>query len=155
MKPALYTHSAVCAMAVLALAASILLPTHTQAQTGKQAWTQAGVSPGLHSLGQAVSVTYRPASAVPPGSVISAVYADRDYFGQADVQTSLCWGGQQHCVDIVGRSLNSRAFQGLDARQPMLLVHRVRAWNGSHRPLYIKGNVTVWYGPPPSGHTAQ
>jgi len=130
-------------------------PTVAQEAVGKQAWTQALASAGLHSLEHAATVAYRPAAgSVPAGSVITQVYADRDYAGQADVQTSLCWNGIERCVDIVGRSINSRAFDGLDAGQPMYLVHRVRAWRGSRPPLYVKGNVTVWYRSPPAGAPA-
>ncbi len=135
-----------CAVVFAAAAGA---PAAAQNAAGKQAWTQASTSTGLHSLEQAATVAYRPKpNAVPPGSVITQVYADRDYAGQAAVQTSVCWNGTGRCVDIVGRSINSRAFNGLDATQPMYLVHRVRAWHGSRPPLYIKGNITVWYGPP-------
>ena len=131
---------ALCAVWLATLAASA-----TAADSHKHAWTQAAVSSGLHSLNHAATVLYRPAAAVPPGALITAVYADRDYFGQADVQTSLCWNGRERCVDITGRSINTRVFKGLDARQPMYLVHRARAWHGSHRPLFVRGTVTVWY----------
>ena len=135
----------------LMLAALVMyaaVPAYAQEIVGKQAWTQAAVSQGLHSLEQASTATYRPITAPPPGAVITQVYANRDYFGQADIQTSLCWGGLQRCVDIIGRSINSRAFNGLDARQPMYLVHRARAWRDSRPPVYVKGNVTVWYTTP-------
>lgn len=111
----------------------------------KRAWTQAGVSSGMHSLDQAATVTYKASVAVPPGATITRVYADRDYAGQAHVQTSLCWNGVSRCVDIVGRGLTTAAFKGLDATQPMYLVHRARSWRGTRPPLYVKGNVTVWY----------
>ena len=137
--------TAMCACLAMAASALLVSGDHAWAQSGgKLAWTQAGVSSGLHSLNHAATVRYSP-SDVPAGSVIAQVYADRDYIGQADVQTSLCWNGTQHCVDIVGRSINSRAFNGLDASQPMYLVHRARHWRGSRPPLYIRGNVTVWY----------
>lgn len=135
----------------MALAASALLLAGAQAWSqgsGKRAWTQAGVSGGLHSFDHAATVAYQPARAVPPGSVITRVYADRDYAGQANVQTSLCWNGLGTCVDIVGRSINTKAFNGLDATRPMYLVHRARAWGGGRPPVYVKGNVTVWYGEP-------
>lgn len=130
-----------------AVAALACLPAAADNATGKQAWTLARSSPGLHSLQQVATVAYEPAHAVPAGSVIRQVYADRDYAGQADVHTSLCWNGTDRCVDIVGRHINTRAFDGLDAGRPMILVHRVTAWRGSRPPLYIKGNVTVWFGP--------
>lgn len=116
---------------------------------GSQAWTQSRVSAGLHSLQQVATVSYQPKpSLVPPGSVITHAYAHRDYVGQADVQTSLCWNGTEHCIDITGRSINTQAFNGLDAGQPMFLVHRVTAWRDSKPPLFIKGSVNVSYGPP-------
>jgi len=116
---------------------------------GSHAWTQSRVSTGLHSLQQVATVSYQPTpSLVPPGSVITHAYAHRDYAGQADVHTSLCWNGTERCIDITGRSINTHAFNGLDAGQPMLLVHRVTAWRGSKPPLFIKGSVNVSYGPP-------
>ena len=129
------------------LVAAMLLGSGAQAwaQPGKRAWTRADVSSGLHSLDQAATVAYQSATKLPAGAVITRVYADRAYAGQADVQTSLCWNGTQRCIDIVGRSINTRAFNGLDASQPMYLGHRARSWRGSRPPLYIKGNVTVWY----------
>ena len=137
------------ARAYLVLAALALLAAGGQAGAqngGKRAWTQANVSGGLHRLEHDATVAYRPpAGQVPPGSVITRVYADRDYAGQADVQTSLCWNGMDRCIGIAGRSVHTRAFNDLDAGQPMILVHRVKAWRGSGPPLYVKGNVSVWY----------
>lgn len=124
---------------------AVVYASHAWAEPGKRAWTAAAVSSGLHSLGQAATVAYNPGAKIPAGSVITKVYANRDYAGQADVQSSLCWGGIQRCVDIVGRSINTPAFNGLEAGGPIYLVHRVHAWHGSHQPLYVKGNVTVWY----------
>jgi len=118
---------------------------------GKQGWTQSRVSAGLHSLQQAATVAYQPPASVPPGSVITHAYAHRDYAGQASVQTSLCWGGFEHCVDITRRAINTRAFNGLDAGRPMYLVHRVTAWHGSTPPLFIKGSVNIGYGPADAG----
>lgn len=138
-----------CSRLSLALSAAALLlagPT-AWAEGDKHAWTQAGVSSGLHSLDHAVTITYQPATAIPPGSVITRVHANRAYAGQADVQTSLCWNGLERCVDMIGRSINTRSFNGLDAGQPLYLVHRARNWRGSRGPLYVKGNVTVWYAP--------
>lgn len=133
--------------AAILIGLTALTPALVQGH-GKQAWTHARVSPGLHSLNQAGTVIYQPAPhTVPPGSIITAVYADRDYAGQADVQTSLCWNGVDRCIDVPRRFVNTRAFNGLDASRPMYLVHHVRGWRGGRPPLYIKGNVSVWYGP--------
>lgn len=140
---------ALLALSCLGVAAQTPQRTHRPDLVGKQSWTQARVSSGLHSLNHAATVIHPPApGSVPPGALITQVYANRDYAGQADVQTSLCWNGTERCIDITGRSVNSRAFQGLAADQPMYLVHRVRNWRDSPRPLYIRGNVTVWHGLP-------
>lgn len=116
---------------------------------GRLAWTRAATSTGLYRLDQPVTVAYAPArTQVPAGAVITHVHANRDYAGQADVQTSLCWNGTERCIDIMGRSVTTRAFAGLDATAPMHLVHRVTTWRGSRPPLFVKGNVTVWYETP-------
>lgn len=115
----------------------------------KQAWTRIGISTGLNRPGQSVVVPYvPPRKQIPAAAVITRVYADRDYAGQADVQTSLCWNGTERCIDLVGRSITTQAFSGLDAGAPVYLVHRVIAWRGSRPPLFVKGNVTVWYETP-------
>ena len=119
------------------------------AATGKQAWTRDRISPGLHSVDRAVTVSYEPAKrAVPAGALITRVTAHRDYAGHANVQTSLCWEGEVRCVDMVGRSVSTEIFNGLDAVRPLYLVHRVHHWGASRPPLYIKGTVTVWYAQP-------
>lgn len=133
------------------LAAALLaIATGAGAETaGKQAWTQAATSPGLHSPGQSVRVAYAPdPDTIPAGAVITQVYAHREYAGSADIQTSLCWNGITRCIDITGRGINTRAFDGLDAGRPMYLVHRLAAWRGTASPVYVKGNVSVWYRQP-------
>ena len=113
---------------------------------GKQAWTRAAVSGGLHGFNLPRTVIHAPAEhSVPVGARITKVYADRDYTGDAQVQTSLCWDGTARCVDIVGRHINTAAFNGLDAGRPMSLVHRLIARNTGPIPLYITSNVTVWF----------
>lgn len=141
---------------LLALLMAASPPAPAQPVVGKQAWTQARVSGGLHRLDQAAAVIHQPAQkTVPAGAVITQVQAQRDYAGQADVRTSLCWNGTDRCVDLTGLSVNTRAFNGLDAGRPMYLVHRVAGWRDSRPPLFVKGSVTVWYGVPgpaaPSG----
>lgn len=141
--------------ASLATLAALLLAcsAHINAQTSKHAWTANNVGTGLHSVNQAVTVTYRPLQNIPRGAVITQVVAAREYTGQADVQTSLCWSGTHHCVDIIGRSISTRAFNGQDASEPLYLVHRLRAQRDSPAPLHVKGSVTVWYEMPPRDDT--
>ncbi len=118
---------------------------HVAAQSGIQAWTQAQTSPGLYALGRNVEVVHSAAKNVPRGARITRVQADRQYAGNADIQSFLCWNGTAQCVEFTGASVNSAAFSGLAADQPMLMVHRPRAWRGSPKPVFIRSNVTVWY----------
>ena len=113
---------------------------------GKQAWTRAAISGGLHGPNQARTVVHAPIQDhVPAGAIITKVYADRDYPGNATVQTSICLDGSGPCIDLIGRHINTDAFNGLDAGRPMSLVHRLVARNEGPLPLYIKSNVTVWF----------
>lgn len=133
------------------LSAGFLGSALAASDTTKHAWTDSAVSPALHSAGHAHTVTYSPErNAIPPGAVITRVRADRRYTGDAMVQTSLCWNGAARCVDIVGPSLMTGAFDGLDAGRPFHLVHRVVDWRGSRPPVHVQGNVTVWFSLPPA-----
>lgn len=136
-----YRHHRIRAASALFLLFGFLCPAHA----GKLAWTKAGTSGELHSLGRDVAVSYRPSGAMPPTALITRVLADRQFTGNADVQTSVCWNGVERCVDITGRSVSTHAFNGLDASRPIFLVHRVRSWRSSRPPIFVKGNVTVWY----------
>ncbi|MGB3424364.1 MAG: flagellar protein FlhE [Castellaniella sp.] len=119
------------------------------AQAGDQAWTRDQVSQGLQAQGRAVAVRYEPGPRSPviaPTARITGVYASRDYDSTARVSTRLCWGSEQGpCVPLQGRSIETRAFDGLAARGPLLLVHRVEGWGNDHPPLFVRGTVTVWF----------
>ena len=137
------------ATAILLTSGGSVLAGDGKALTGKQAWTQAAVSGGLYSPGQSRTVAHAPPeNAVPAGARITKVYVDRHYAGNAAVQSSICWEGTTRCVDIVGRYINTDAFNGLDANRPISLVHRLESRNDGPMPLYIKSNVTVWFTQP-------
>ena len=112
---------------------------------GKRAWTKAEVSSGLHSLGQEVVVRHSPPATLPSGALITRVLADRRFTGNADIRSSVCWNGLERCVDITGASVSTDAFKGLAANESIYLVHRAHTWRGARPPVFIKGNVTVWY----------
>lgn len=114
-------------------------------QAGIQAWTQTQISPGLHTLLRQVEVMHVPGSPIPRGARITQVHADRSYAGNADLQSYLCWNGTVQCIEFAGRSVNSDAFAGMAADQPMIVVHRPRAWRGGPKPVFVRSNVTVWY----------
>src|SRR3546814_12898260 len=76
------------------------------------------VSRVISALNSDETVAYTPAhhgTVVPPGSVITHVHANRSYDGNATLQTHLCWNGTVKCVRMTGGTLNSHAFDGLDA----------------------------------------
>ncbi|MBB5213995.1 flagellar protein FlhE [Parapusillimonas granuli] len=118
------------------------------ASAGDFAWTQEKVSPALNHAGREVAVRYAPAGnrgpGPGPGSVITAVYAARDFQG-AQVQSKLCWNDTQRCVPLVGGGVRSQDFNGLDAGKPFYLVHTAQGRGPLAQPLFITGSVTVWY----------
>lgn len=120
--------------------------------SGDHSWTAVATSPPIQRQGQPVSTPYPPGKAqaeIPAGSHITQVYANRSYAGNAIVNTQLCWNGSQRCVALTGQHLNTTAFNGLDPNKPMYLIHTVASWGPSFAPLYVVGNVNVWYTPPP------
>lgn len=112
---------------------------------GQHAWTQDKVSPAINYADDAVAVLYDAAAKQATGK-ISAVYASRDYHGDARVETSLCWNGTANCVPMSGGSINTKTFNGLDASLPFYLIHKVIGKGSLPSPLFIKGTVTVWFG---------
>lgn len=124
------------------------------ALAGTHTWTQAKVSAAINYAGSDAVTVYAPAGsaagkpaqgASASGGRITAVQASRDYQGQARVQTRVCWNGTERCVPMTGQSLNTRAFNGLDAGKPIYLVHTVWGKGPLPGPLFVKGNVIVWY----------
>lgn len=124
-------------------------------------WTQAPASTLIPHPGATVVARYTPGASDPvvgAGTRITHVYARRDYADRVQLETSLCWGSAQGpCVALLGEQLDTRSFRGLDARGPILLVHRWKssaggpALAGSPQPLIVRGAVTVWY-EPDAGH---
>lgn len=122
------------------------------AQAADYSWTDRQTSAAITRAGSAVSTKYqagKSASQIPAGAVITQVYANRRYAGNATVHTQLCWNGNTRCVDLLGEHLNTQAFNGLDPSQPMYLIHTVTSWGQSFPPLFVVGNVNVWFTPPP------
>jgi len=83
---------------------------------------------------------------VPTPWRITGVHVRRDFNGQEPVQTKLCREGGTRCVPLTGRQLYTRAFNGLDAREPMYLVHTVPGEGPLPQPIFIKVGITVHYG---------
>ncbi|MGB3290886.1 MAG: flagellar protein FlhE [Burkholderiaceae bacterium] len=133
------------------------------AWAGDFSWTQDKVSAAISRADSEVVVIYEaPGGSAqrgsrrvdgPPGldgaagHAIKRVYAGRSYHGDAVVRTSLCWNGTQRCVPLEGGSVNTSAFNGLDASKPIYLVHKVLGKGPLPAPIYVKGTVIVWFGP--------
>ena len=132
----------------------VMLAMCPLALAGAYSWTQAKVSAAINYAGADAITAYAP-DAFKPGSQahgvsasggrITTVHASRDYHGQARVQTRVCWNGTDRCVPMAGQSLNTQAFKGLDAGKPIYLVHTVLGKGPLPAPLFVKGNVIVWY----------
>lgn len=132
----------------------VLLAAGVPAVSSAQVWTQAVVSAAIHHAGRSAATTYSPPSAgrgtqaginQASGARITSVHASRNYHGHLRVQTSVCWNGTERCVSMTGASLQTKAFNGLDAGMPIYLVHTVVGDGPLPAPLFIKGNVIVWY----------
>ncbi len=117
-------------------------------QAADYSWTDRQTSAAITRTGSAISTRYqagKSANQIPAGAVITQVYANRRYAGDATVHTQLCWNGNTRCVDLLGEHLNTQAFSGLDPSQPMYLIHTVTNWGQSFPPLFVVGNVNVWF----------
>lgn len=125
------------------------------ASAGELAWTQDRISVGMHPKGGEAVVSYEHTTLdppVPPGALVSRVYASRRYTGGAQVETRLCWRTPTGpCVLFLGPQLNTHQFDGLPAQGPFVLVHRVGLWADAPSPLFVSGTVTVWFASPPIG----
>lgn len=135
--------------AAVASVAALVLPSSWAAAGG--AWSDTRTSPAIHALNTKVAVRYAAAqdgSELPRGARITQVHASRSYEGSAAVQTSLCWNGTVRCVPLSGPHLNTGAFEGLEADKPLYLVHSVSAWGAQYPPVFVPGNLIVWYETP-------
>ncbi|MGB6007754.1 hypothetical protein [Castellaniella sp.] len=140
------THNILVRLLILGMAAA----WPGLAPAADRAWTRDQVSQGLQAVGRAVVVPFQPGkidAPLPAGARITRVYAARSYESPAQVVTDLCWGSPQGpCVPLNGSHVNTRAFDGLPAQGPLLLVHRVVNWGpAAGPPLFVRGTVTVWY----------
>lgn len=114
-------------------------------------WTATATSAALTQQNHRVSTTYQPnkktLNSLPSDAKITQVYANRAYAGDALVRTQLCWNGNTRCINMDGQHLNTLAFNGLDPSKPMYLIHTVVSWGPSVPPVFVTGNVNVWFTP--------
>ncbi|NYT66558.1 hypothetical protein H0A58_11345 [Alcaligenaceae bacterium] len=135
----------------LSLFAAAGLLVVATAQAADYSWTDRQTSPAILRTDSTIVAKYdagKSADQIPKGAVITQVYANRRYAGDATVHTQLCWNGNARCVDVLGEHINTQDFNGLDPRSPMYLLHTVTHWGQSFPPLFVVGNVNVWYASP-------
>ncbi|HEY9280450.1 MAG TPA: flagellar protein FlhE [Eoetvoesiella sp.] len=133
---------------VLLLQATMLFLFCLSAHADNNSWTIAAVSGAINRSGDEVAVLYSPPRATVPGEAkITRVYANRSFKGKAIVQSRLCWNGVTQCIAINGNNVSTHVFNGLDASQPMYLVHTIPGQGPLTPPVFVKGNVVVWFKP--------
>ncbi|MEO6985041.1 MAG: hypothetical protein ABI155_06830 [Paralcaligenes sp.] len=135
---------------MLKLSILLFVPTFflAVAHATDSSWTDTHTSRAISTLNTSVAVTYshiKFGTVIPPGSIITTASANQSYKGNAIVQTTLCWNGTEKCIPMLGSHLDTHAFDGLDPGKPMRLVHRVLSWGSSLPPLFITGNVNIWF----------
>lgn len=149
---ALYrTHPPLARSAAAVLAACLLVPGHVLA--GNPAWTQDRTSGALHTVGQTVSVTFKPDAAtqakIPTRAVVTHIYAARQFDSTAQISTQLCQGlAGGPCVALQGSHLNTTQFNGQPASGPWRLEHRVLGWGTDYPPVFVRDTLIVWYRDP-------
>lgn len=118
---------------------------------GDLSWNAAHTSPAINYGGKSVTVQYAPgrmeanSSAAP---AISRVHANLAYQSNTIVQTRLCWNGIDRCVAVTGSSFNTNAFNGLDASKPIYLVHTTLGKGPLPSPVFVRGEIIVWFTQP-------
>ncbi|MER1941130.1 hypothetical protein ABS755_10540 [Castellaniella sp. FW104-16D08] len=137
--------------AAATLAACLLGSGHAMA--GDPAWTQDRTSEALHTVGQPVSVVFKPDAAVqlnmPVNAVVTHVYAARRFDSTAQISTQLCHGlTGGSCVPLQGSHINTGRFDGQAATGPWRLVHKVLGWGNDHPPVFVRDTIIVWYTAP-------
>ena len=123
----------------------LLMPMRVSAQN---TWAFEQVSPAIHRLDQPVTQSFN-ASELPrppaPGATLTRLYVQVRPSAGAQIDSELCTQNFSRCEPIRGGQLYTAAFQGLSAQAPLYVVHRVRHWNGTYSPIYIKVQLNMWW----------
>lgn len=118
---------------------------------GDRAWTQERASPAINYKNVAVAARYVPdaSGALSSQSRITRIQASRSFESTARIQTLLCWNSTTRCVRLNGNNVSTHQFDGLDANQPLYLVHTALGDKAGPlpSPVFVKGSVVVWYAP--------
>jgi flagellar protein FlhE len=121
---------------------------------GNLSWSQEKISSGLSRAQLSVSTYYTPVSLSSAqsggpglGSAITQVRVQRDHQARVPVSSQLCWSDLSLCVPMTGATLVTDAFNGRDARGPLVLVHSVPGKGALAQPVFVRASVSVWFTP--------
>ncbi|MFT0545732.1 hypothetical protein ACMHYO_05155 [Allopusillimonas ginsengisoli] len=84
---------------------------------------------------------------VPVGSVISGVNVSVSG-SQADMvslRTFVCHNETTRCVQALGKSFYTQAFNGLDASKPIYVSHEIIVWGTTFPPVFLPTAAAVLY----------
>lgn len=115
----------------------------------QETWAFEQVSPAIYRLDEPViqrfSATATPQSAQTEQK-LTTIMVQVLPSTAAFIESYLCVNDSQNCVPIRGGRLYTQAFNQYSAQSPVLVVHRVRGWNGTLPPLFIKTQLNLWWG---------
>lgn len=126
------------------LCLSVLLMDAAQAS---ESWVQSQVSPSIFKLNKPISQKIDPPKQWQHrNDAIRRVDLQLTYHSNATVTSQLCLASSYQCVNIVGSTLSTDAFNDAAINSSFFLVHTVNRWNGADPNLFIKSSLIVWSG---------
>lgn len=115
-------------------------------------WSQEKISPPVGQMGLAVTTYFSPptsgsARGVVPqlGSQITRVQVQVGHQARVPVETKLCWSDLSLCIPVTTGGTVTNAFNGRDARGPLVLVHAVPGKGPLRQPVFVRSSVSVWF----------
>lgn len=114
----------------------------------QNSWAFEQVSPPIYRLDQAVEQRFSlKGVAAPPSdhAKITAVHVQVSSSMAVRMQSYLCVDGMDQCLPIQAGRLYTKAFNEYLAQSQFYVVHRVRNWEGSYPPAFIKTQLSIWW----------
>lgn len=138
-------------LSVVALLGAVLfLPASGQA--GGFSWSQEKISTPVGQFGVPVSSYFSPPQSrssrgVTPGlgSQITRVQVQWAHQARVPVHAKLCWADMSLCIPVTLSSTTTDAFNGRDARGPLVMVYTAIGKGRLPRPVFVRASVSVWF----------
>lgn len=115
------------------------------AQASQKTWLSKQTGPPLHAGATQRTQVFQPPRQPPVSGIITNVQIGFRYAGPAVLKTQLCHQRSGKCVPVYGSSLETSAFQGLDANSMFMLKHVLWSWAGPSSQLHIRSHLQVRY----------